>query len=189
MGKKKEFSFLVSANALSVSFHRLKKEIESICDPLMLMSGTARNSLNQSGCTEKAVKLLFRGDYTKYDSPPPEQLNKYAKLSYDTSYIPGVYLEEYNRNIEQYVSELPEKIQEIKKLQKDLKKLIKDADKRSPAFFKSGDMKKSISAIINLEEVNQLISFSEKTRDNIALNPQYFKETKSKTTSIMFSMN
>jgi len=95
------------------------------------------------------------------------------------SFIPNS-LNEYNYGIRDYFLELPEKIQELKQIKRELKALIHAADNRAPSLFKTGNVKGAIRDVIDLEEVGQLLSFAEETRDLMEANRELFLSSDSK---------
>ncbi|KTD68214.1 MULTISPECIES: hypothetical protein [Legionella] len=178
MSKKRKLSYIVDASELRVRFTKLKDSIEAINDPGSFIPNSLHNYLIQKDIYEETIENLRTS--SKQDYFKSKKLNNYAKFSSGTEKLTSIALNEYNYGIRDYFLELPEKIQELKQIKRELKALIHAADNRAPSLFKTGNVKGAIRDVIDLEEVGQLLSFAEETRDLMEANRELFLSSDSK---------
>lgn len=151
--KRKEFQFLNRASALAARFAVLDKTLKSIKDPENFLPMALLESLGHS--KEKIAELIQTltsdsGNAQKWNS---DGLGGYLVINDLTLVIM------YNDRLEEYYGSLRSNIREAKEIKNELKELLNEVDKRSPHFFKSGNLKHAIEHSISLDQTKELIEF------------------------------
>ena len=161
--------FLIEANSLSIQYNKIKSEIEKIYDPMKIYNSDFPDYI-VDGMDKNQVIENFRTNFSKNygqdkfgrDSPKNEQV-RYAIIKDDE--MPGcmnaTMYHAYERRYIEYYENLPSLISQLKKLDTELNVLINAANKRSPKFFKSGNLKQSIEQMVSRHEVKDLIREAE----------------------------